>query len=212
MNERLSELLPWYVNGTLKDEDREWVDRCLAADGEARAELQWYRGLQSTIAQSVDDVPPDLGLARTLQRIRADRPPFRDRIRGWWSAVGLGPVVVLARPIATFAAVGVIVVQSGVIYLLARHADENAQQIRASHALPADEGPLLRVNFAPDAKEADIRLLLSAVEGSFAGGPGQLGDYYVRVPAGAQNTALSRLKHERIVAAVEIVPGLPTRY
>lgn len=212
MNRRLSELLPWYANGTLKDEDREWVDRCLATDGDAQAELEWYRALQSNIAQSVNGVPSDLGLARTLQRIRADRPARGDRIRRWLSAVGLGPAAALARPIAAMAAVGVIAVQSVVIYSLVSHGEEDAQQVRALRALPADKGPLLRVNFVPEAKEVEIRLLLSAVQGSLAGGPGQLGDYYVRVPAGAENTAVSRLKRDPIVAAVEIVPGLPAAY
>jgi len=212
MNRQLSELMPWYANGTLKAEDREWVDRCVAADGDARAELEWYRALQSTIAQSVSGVPPDLGLARTLQRIRADRPALRERIRGWLGAAALGSVAALARPIAAIAAVGLIAVQGGVIYSLVRHGQDDAQQVRALRALPTDERPLLRVNFAPDAKEADIRLLLSAVEGSLVGGPGQLGDYYVRVPAGAENAALNRLKHDRIVAAVQIVAGLPTAY
>jgi hypothetical protein len=211
MNRRLSELLPWYVNGTLKDEEREWVDRCLAADSGARAELEWYRQLQSHIAQAVSDVPPDLGLAQTLRRIRADRTTLADRLRGWMGAVGLGPVAALARPMATIA-VCVIAVQGGVIYVLAHHAQEDAQQIRALRAVPADEGSLLRVNFAPDAKETDIRLLLSAVEGSLVGGPGQLGDYYVRVPAGSENAAASRLKREPIVAAVKIVAGLPPGY
>jgi hypothetical protein len=211
MNKRLSELLPWYVNGTLKDEDREWVDRCLASESDARAELEWYRGLQSSIAQSVS-IPSDLGLARTLQRIRADRPTLSTRIQGWLGAVGLGAAVALARPIVAFAAVSVIAVQSVVIYSLARHPEQDAQQIRSSRAVPAEEGPLLRVNFAPDAREADIRLLLSAVQGSLVGGPGQLGDYYVRLPAGSENAAVSRLKHDRIVAAVEIVAGLPTTY
>ena len=145
MNRRLSELLPWYANGTLKAEDREWVDRCLAADGDARAELEWYRSLQSTIAQSVSGVPPDLGLARTLQRIRAERPRLRDRIRGWLGAVGRGPVAALARPIAAIAAVGVIAVQGGVIYSFARHGQEDAQPIRALRVLPG-ESPMLRTD------------------------------------------------------------------
>jgi hypothetical protein len=212
MNQRLSELLPWYVNGTLKGEDREWVDRCLATDASARAELEWYRQLQSQIARSVDDVPPDLGLVRTLQRVRADRETLGDRILHWLGFVGPARFAALARPIAALAMVGIIGAQSGVIYVLARHADDDAQQMRALRTVPAGEGPLLRVNFTPDAKEADIRLLLSAIEGSLVGGPGQLGDYFVRVPAGAENAAASRLKRERIVAAVEIVAGLPTTY
>jgi hypothetical protein len=209
MNRRLDDLLPWYANGTLQTDEREWVDRCLAADGDARAELAWYRALQSTLAQSVVDVPPDLGLARTLQRVRADRPALRDRIRDWLGAAGIRPIAALARPVAAMAAVGVIAVQGIVIYSLAGHRNEDAQPIRALRAVPANAGPLLRVNFAPDAREADIRLLLSAVEGSLVGGPGQLGNYYVRVPAGAENAALKRLKRDRIVAAVEIVAGVP---
>jgi len=126
--------------------------------------------------------------------------------------VRVGPVAALARPIATIAAVSIIAAQFVVIYSLARHREDDAQQIRTLRALPADESPLLRVNFAPDAKEADIRLLLSAVEGSLAGGPGQLGNYYVRVPAGGENAALIRLKRDRIVVAVEVVAGLPTGY
>ncbi|HUN91620.1 MAG TPA: hypothetical protein VMU33_06160 [Burkholderiaceae bacterium] len=212
MNKRLSELLPWYVNGTLQGEDRQWVDRYLAEHDDARAELEWYRGLQAEIAQSAPAVPADLGLARTWGRIRGERRAFGERIAGWLGSVGLGGVVAAARPIGALAAVGVIVVQSGVIYSLARHADDEAEQIRALRAVPADDGPLLRVNFAPDAKEADIRLLLSSVEGRLAGGPGQLGDYYVRVPAGSESAARDRLKSHRIVLAVEVVPGLPTTY
>jgi len=212
MNLRLSELLPWYVNGTLTDEDREWVDRCLAGDGDARTELKWLREMQSSIAQPVSDVAPDLGLARTLQRIRADRATLGDRIRSLLGAHGFGSIVALARPIAGVAVVGVIVAQSVSIYLLTHHAQDDSQQIRALRAEAANDSRLLRVNFAPDAKEADIRLLLSAIQGSLVGGPGQLGDYYVQVPRGAENAAVARLKSERIVAAVEIVAGLPTTY
>jgi hypothetical protein len=215
MNRRLYDLLPWYANGTLQTDEREWVDRCLATDDGARAELAWYRSLQSTLEQSAVDVPPDLGLARALHRVRADRPALRDRIRAWLGAAGIRPVASLVRPVAAIAAVGVIAVQGIVIYSLAGHRDEDAQPIRALRAVPADSvdaGPLLRVNFAPNAREADIRLLLSAVEGSLVGGPGQVGDYYVRVPAGAENAALKRLKRDRIVAAVGIVAGVPAAH
>ena len=39
MSERLTELLPWYVNGTLAENDRRWVDEYLAEHPEARGEL-----------------------------------------------------------------------------------------------------------------------------------------------------------------------------
>ena len=44
--DRFDELLPWYVNGTLSDEDRAWVERHLAEHPDARAELDWYQSLQ----------------------------------------------------------------------------------------------------------------------------------------------------------------------
>ena len=53
---------------------------------------------------------------------------------------------------------------------------------------------MLKINFAPDAKEADIRLLLVPVQGELAGGPGQLGDYYLRVPAGKEAAALAKVQ------------------
>ena len=50
--ERFSELLPWYVNGTLSDEDRAWVDGYLRDNPAAREELDWYQSLQQGMADS----------------------------------------------------------------------------------------------------------------------------------------------------------------
>jgi len=74
-----------------------------------------------------------------------------------------------------------------------------------------DQGPYLKVNFKADAREADIRLLLVEVNGSLAAGPGQLGDYYVRVPT-TQVTALAdKVKASAIVDGVAVVDALPVR-
>ena len=86
--------------------------------------------------------------------------------------------------------------------------------VKALHHLRAasvDEQPLLKISFAPDAREADIRLLLVAIDGQLAGGPGQLGDYYVRVPQGRLDAALQRLKNDPLVQAAATAPGLPPR-
>ena len=72
--ERFSELLPWYVNGTLSAEDRAWVDGYLSEHPTAREELDWYRSLQEGIADSAPKVPATIGLAKTMSLIRGDRP------------------------------------------------------------------------------------------------------------------------------------------
>jgi len=102
-------------------------------------------------------------------------------------------------------------VQGGVILNLLGDVHENEDQIRALNAVRVKEGPMLKINFAPDAKEADIRHLLMSVQGQLAGGPGQLGDYFVVVPAGKEAATADKLKSNPIVQAVALAPGLPPR-
>jgi hypothetical protein len=67
------------------------------------------------------------------------------------------------------------------------------------------------VNFKADAKEADIRMLLVEINGSLAGGPGQLGDWYVRVPEARIAAAADKIKGSPIVDGVAHVDALPER-
>jgi len=223
MNERFEELLPWYVNGTLGADDRGWVERYAAEHPEAQAQIDWCRGLQAHIQASAPQIAPALGLDRVLQRIRGERPTMAKRVRSWLRALAaapvaavarpIGAVAALARPIGAVAALAIIVVQGGIIYQMRQ--DNSAQDeplLRGTKAIRVDEGPLLRVNFSPDAREAEIRMLLVAAQATLAAGPGQLGDYYLRVPAGRESAAVDRLRREPIVQAVELVPGVPARY
>ena len=67
------------------------------------------------------------------------------------------------------------------------------------------------MNFKGEAREADIRMLLVEVHGSLAAGPGQLGDYYVRVPAAQVAAVSDKFKASGIVDAVAVVDALPAR-
>jgi anti-sigma factor RsiW len=202
-NERFAELLPWYVNGSIDATDRAWVDRYLSEHPDARAELSWYQSLQTRIRESVPAVPATIGLSKAMNLIRGDKPTFVERISALFGGVAL-------RPALTYALLAVVVVQGGFMASMFNQAREDGQ-VRAAHPQTVDEGPLLKVNFAPDAKESDIRLLLVSVQGTLTGGPGQLGDYYVRVPAGKEEQALAKLKGKPIVQAIELAPGIPPR-
>lgn len=201
-NERFAELLPWYVNGSLEAADRTWVDSYLAEHPDARAELAWYQSLQTRIHETVPAVPATIGLSRAMNLIRGDRPTISERITAVLSMFNLRPVMALGL-------LAIVVVQGGVIANMMSQAQEGAVEMRASRAKAVEEGPLVKVNFAPDAKESDIRLLLVSVQGTLTGGPGQLGDYYVRVPAGKEAQAAAKLKDKAIVQAVELAPGIP---
>jgi hypothetical protein len=106
----------------------------------------------------------------------------------------------------------VVALQTLVIVQMAGEHDDEASQIRAIPGAGAvDAGPYLKVNFKGEAREADIRMLLVEAHGSLAAGPGQLGDYYVRVPAAQLAGVTDKFRASGIVEAVTVVDGLPPR-
>jgi len=212
-NTRFDELLPFYVNGTLPAEDRAWFESQLADDAAARAELEACRAMQAQVAQSLPQVPATIGLDRVMQRIRADQPSWQQRLASLFER-GFGGVFdrLGVRPAPAFAGLAIIAVQAGVIVALMQPAADDAPGgWRAPKARVVTDAPMLKVNFAPQAQEAEIRHLLMAVQGQLAGGPGQLGDWFINVPAGRETAALAKLQQSPIVQAVALVPGLPPR-
>lgn len=216
MRDRFEELLPWYANGTLNETDRAWVDEYLRAHPSAAGQLRWYESLQVKLREDSPAVSSEIGMDRALARIRTEGPtpraaqaakpvsrPWFEQIQEWVAA--LTPQAML-RP--ALAGLAVLAVVQGIV--IGQLAGDDTTEIRAVRpAAVADQGPLFKVNFKADAREADIRLLLNDVQGRLAGGPGQLGDYYVRVPAATFAAAEGRLKANRIVDAVYVVDAVP---
>ena len=204
MDQRFEELLPWYVNGSIGAEDRAFVEAYLEQHPEMRGELDWYRSLQQRVQENAPAVPATVGLARTMRLIQGDRPTFAERVGAFFGNLGM-------RPAYALAGLTIMAVQGGVILELMGDMRENEAEIRALNAVRVNEGPMLKISFAPDAKESDIRLLVMQVRGELAGGPGQLGDYYLRVPAGSEAEALKQVQAAPIVQAAALAPGVPPR-
>ena len=220
MKARFDELLPFYVNGTLSEADRGWIEDYLREHREARAELQWYQSLQTKLREDVPAVSSEVGLERVMQRIHGESaapakraaarsgPPILQRLREFFESITPQP---LLRP-AFAGALAVVAVQALVIGSLLGEREDDASELRAVRpSIVDDKGPYLKLNFKADAREADIRLLLVEVNGSLAGGPGQLGDWYVRVPTPQLAAVTDRLKGSDIVEAVAVVDALPAR-
>ncbi len=230
MDRQFLELLPWYANGTLADADRARLDDVLKRDARAGTELQWLQQLQQRVQADAPEVSNEIGLERTMRRIHADAAAeqtaierataaqaaapkaaraaprtsgLTERIRGWFEGMRLSPAFAMAAL--------VIVVQAGFIFKLAGSDDSEYTQIRSLPGATAASGQLFRVAFKPEASETDIRMLLVGVQGNIESGPGQLGDYYVRVPADAVLDAGTKLKAAPIVDAVLTVDAVPPR-
>jgi hypothetical protein len=203
MNERrFDELVAFYVNGTLGADDRAWFESYLKDNPEAASELDWYRSLQRRIHDNAPAVPATIGLGKAMTLIRGDQPTFGERFMALFGFLQMRPALALAG-------LAVIAVQGGVILQMYNTSYDDG--IRAGKTTIVKDAPMLKINFAPDAKEADIRHLLMSVRGELAGGPGQLGDYFVVVPAGKEAAIADKLKSNPIVQAVALAPGLPPR-
>ena len=217
MKSRFDELLPFYVNGTLPEGDRSFVETWLHEHPGSMAELSWYRSLQDRLHADVPAVSSEVGLERTMARIRAERgaeagartPPatsFGERARAWLAALLPQPVL---RPVLAGALV-VVMAQAVVIANLSGERDESTE-LRAVRPTVVEQGPYLKVNFKADAREADIRMLLVQVNGTLAGGPSQLGDWYVRIPEAQIGRVADTLKASPVVESVARVDALPVR-
>lgn len=207
---RLVQLLPWYVNGTIRADDRAWVDACLAAHPQARQELAWFQTLGGEISEQVSQVPADIGLQRAMAQVRDDAkqaksPSLWQRLVNWLAQLTPRGSPRFAPAMAALATL--IVLQAGMLTNLLLKPDETSA-IRSGAQGWAD-GPLLRVNFKADAKESEIRLLLVEAQALIVAGPTTLGDYFVKVAPARIDDVSARLKAHAVVQAVETVPSLP---
>ena len=209
---RFDELLPWYVNDTLSQDERVWFEQYLRSHPEGASELNWHRSLKARIQENAPAVSPSVGLDKLLSRIRAERrasqPSFAERLASFFGAFRLTPALATAF--------GVIAIQLGVISLLFKNnqdlrLENEYATVRSIKPPFVAEGPFLKVNFKPDARESEMRLLLVSTGGLLVAGPTQLGDYFVKVPAERIDQAASQLHASGIVEAVAKVTSLPEK-
>ncbi|HEX7975648.1 MAG TPA: hypothetical protein VF498_14655 [Anaerolineales bacterium] len=75
--QELNELLPWYLNGTLPDEERRQVEDWLDRDPSRAAGLAGWRLIQRGVAEQPAGRPSQAVYARVMQRIQASSHPMR---------------------------------------------------------------------------------------------------------------------------------------
>ena len=188
LQHHVSELLPWYANGTLPAAQRSEVDRHLRACERCRAELAWVTRLGADIKAATPGPAGDLGLARFLERIAPESNvlPLRRPQRARW----LVPALALAA--------SVLVAQAVVIGVLLH---DRQQTLHTLGGPPLAQGTLLQVTFVPDATEMQIRTLLARVDARIVDGPGALGVYTVSVAPERADAAMRELQSARDVVA-----------
>ncbi len=191
-HEEMERLLPWYVNETLPDGERERVDQHLRECAGCRAELERDQGLAAALSAEgeIAPAPHPTQLLRLLDRLEepeaASAPRPRRRLPRLPPLLAATPAPVrwvLAAQLA-FA----------VVLLAAR--DWRPEPAAGPEAPPtfqtlSDPAPTaaptavrLRVLFAEDTPERELRQLVQAVGGHLADGPTPLGVYTIALPSG----------------------------
>jgi hypothetical protein len=208
---RFFDLLPFYVNGTLSENDLVWFRDYMRRTPELRSQVEFQQAVGESLKQrveaSVRDVPTDLGLDGVMARIRVDRRAVRQsswqRFLRW--LLGSDPAGPWRLAPALVLALAVIGVQG---LLLMQRQPPSYAEVRSPAPALAD-GPLLRVNFKPDARETDIRLKLVEVRALIVAGPTRLGDYYLKTAPTRLAVVKQALDRSGLTQAVDEVPGLP---
>jgi anti-sigma-K factor RskA len=174
-DEALEQLLPWYVNDTLGDDERRQVEAYLERNRDARDEVELLRELRRQVKEEkIENSPGELGLQRLRREIKqADREQAgSDRMTGRTVTVAS-----FWRPLAVAACLAV-VIQAGVMIGLS---GGPGSEVEIAHGTAGLTAPVLQVTFAPDATEQEIREVLQAAGASIAEGPTALGIYNLRL-------------------------------
>jgi anti-sigma-K factor RskA len=181
------ETLIAYVRNRLSPEEEERIGRAADRDAALRAEIALARGIAAALDREAEErAPGELGWARLSRALDAE-PARRQGRRPLWQ-------------LAAAAAAAVVVWQVAAVPLLSPPAEVGYQ--------PVTEQPAgafaLRVAFAPDATEAEIRELLREIGAGVTGGPSAIGLWQLGfADAAARDAGLARLQAAPIVESVQ---------
>ncbi|WP_049621729.1 zf-HC2 domain-containing protein [Frateuria defendens] len=186
---QVDRLLPWWVNGTLGEEERLQVERHLAECAPCRREAAWLHALQQGYAaeeETAADLAPSM--RRLRRRLEAERGsgarPFLAAPR--WLGGGTRWLAWLAAAQAV-----AILALGAVLYRQDRPPSPTYHTLAAPHGSHA----LLVVVFDPRLDEAQMRRLLRTCDARIVDGPTETGAYLLSVPDGEAESA-RRMLHE----------------
>lgn len=178
-------LLPWYVNGTLREAERLQVDRHLAACDACRTELEELTVMKRTLTATYASQPElSEAAARRLRdrigrEVRTDLeavpsspslPTLIDRwLRALFTVQWVPTMAVLA-----------LAVQIGLLIWVSTPAPPPESVTSRSLSM---QTATLSIVFQPNAPEEHIRAMLQSVHGRIIDGPTADGQYRIEVPS-----------------------------
>ncbi len=198
------EVLPWFVNGSLEDQELEKVERHLAGCEECRHEASELQQLaRIMVGSGASMITPDEAFPELLSKIeeaeRRDSVPWGRWLRpdSWprrlLLATSAGPFL---RPVVV-AGLVVIVMLAALLWRQTAPRPPEAFRTLSDPATAVEStGQRVRMVFGSEIDEGTLRSLLLQVGGQIVGGPSPYGVYTVELPAKEDPAARARLLKE----------------
>ncbi|MFN3208090.1 MAG: hypothetical protein ACE369_03655 [Roseovarius sp.] len=171
--DEIEALLVFLANDTLEGEERAAVEAAVAADPQLAGELAALKAMRSEMQAEEVSTPGEMGLARLMREIDAEAASPVVPQAGLPEAANLSTAPSGFWKIAAVALFGLVVAQTAYI----------GYDKGTDFELAGGEGPAvsaehtIRVAFAEDAAEADIRALLLDLGLVIVDGPSAIGLY-----------------------------------
>lgn len=213
------DLIPWIVNGTASESDRQNVEQHLHECADCREELEFQRRLQRAMAhESAPETDAVAGWARLRERLDADgtaSPNARLTTRRWQRVERTWMPWVVA--VMVLQGIGLGVLGTALWSRSAPSPATVAASVDAYRTLSAPQAPVrpasVRAVFAPTMTLAELRAALSGAHLQIVSGPSDA-DVWSLGPAGdstraATAAALSALRTSSNVRFAEPIGAAP---
>lgn len=186
---RFEELLPFYVNGTLSEGERQWVAQYLTLHDSENNAFQFEQHLKHVVEQTQSAIPYDQRLRDVLKRSGLT-PTNQSWIRRIFGAQGsphrgvFGPRIAISRP--TLAIAAVLIFGQG-LYIRSIHTEDSSTSKAFSSSdrgVPTEcnHAVQLRILFKPDTRHVDVILALRSIGASVRAGPSETGEFWISLP------------------------------
>ena len=209
------ELLPWYANATLNDDERKTVAAHLADCQECAAELKSLTAIRDAVVELGDQVPAPS--PRQLHRALAEIENYEESrtqaenrrlgslwnwFGGLWSGWWQTPI--FARALIAVQALLLVGLGATAIY---QYRHQNTVYVTSSGPSGPGTGARIVVGFEPGISEQQLRQTIEGIRGEIVGGPSALNLYTVQLQIPREKTEevdklLERLRQNRRVVRV----------
>jgi hypothetical protein len=213
MRERFFQLLPFYLNNTLKPDDLAFMTQYLREHPGMQNEVDVMRAIATQVHASAAVASENIGLDKVLARIALEKPAAgkaRTEAGFWRRLLGDGGWL---KP-AFAMSLAIMALQS---WLLWQSSTSQETRYRGGAVNPGaeqnspknqiDTSVFFSVQFQPTASEAQLRLLLAGMQADIVAGPGAGGEYIIALPAAHMNDASAQFERSGLVINVQPSAG-----